>query len=162
MPPFLDPHAPMQQGPSAADRRTQHQQMIARIRGDAGYLAGFSGGQPLAASRIKPPSDPGGGYFVDEAQPLVINNYDGPLAIAVGDGNVIQQQVAHGDGPIGQQQVATTKGEPLAGGPAKNSADASALETNGVVIQSAGGAVNIVRGAGNVVQQPSAGARSRR
>jgi hypothetical protein len=102
--------------------------MITRLRGDPGYLSGFSGGMPLAPSRQPPPPDPG---FFDfpAGQPVVINQ--GPVAIAVGDGNVIQQQTASGPGPIAQQQVANLPG--------------------GKTIS--GGAVNVVTGNGNIIQQ---------
>lgn len=124
----------VQGGMSAADRQSLHQDMISRLRGDPGYLAGFSGGMPLAPSRQPPPPDPGffdfpGGGRHHHRQPVIINQ--GPVAIAVGDGNVIQQQTASGPGPIAQQQVANLPGGKAAGG----------------------GAVNVVTGSGNIIQQ---------
>ena len=108
-----------------------------RIRGDAGYLGGFSMGAPSASSRQAEqagsfPDDGGYGYrrrHNGQGQgPIIINN-EGPLAITVGNGNVVQQQNASGPGPIAQQQVATATGG------------------NG------GGAVNLVGGSGNIVQR---------
>ena len=43
--------ADLQGAMSPTDRQAQHQSMISRLRGDPGLLAGFSFGQPLAASR---------------------------------------------------------------------------------------------------------------
>jgi hypothetical protein len=128
-----------------ADRSAKHQQMIAGLRGDAGFLGGFSFGTPRAASRqpVQVAQDEG---FFDEgtgfgfesgsgshggrrgARPIIINN-QGPLAVTVGNGNLVQQQSATGPGPIAQQQVATTGGA------------------------SGGGALNLVTGGGNIVQR---------
>ncbi len=55
--------ADLQGAMSPTDRQAQHQSMITRLRGDPGLLAGFSFGQPLAASRQPQPSfDDGGGF----------------------------------------------------------------------------------------------------
>jgi hypothetical protein len=122
---------------SPADRRAQHQDMISRLRGDPGFLSGFSFGTPLALSRQPQASLPDdGGYRYRHshgghgAGPIIINN-DGPLAVTVGNGNVVQQQSASGSGPIALQQVSTT----ASGG------------------KPSGGAVNRVTGAGNIVQR---------
>jgi hypothetical protein len=134
----------VQNGMTAADHQAQNQNMIARLRGDAGFLAGFSMGTPLAASRQVPVSTEDGGYQDYGAQggghrhrhggrPIIINN-EGPLAVTVGNGNVVQQQSAIGSGPIAQQQVATTP----AGG-------------------STGGALNLVTGSGNIIQRAPGG-----
>jgi hypothetical protein len=56
--------------------------------------------------------------------PVIINN-DGPLAVTVGNGNVVQQQSATGSGPIALQQVATTPGAGSRGGGAVNLASNS-------------------------------------
>jgi hypothetical protein len=135
---------------AAADRQARNQDMIARLRGDAGYLAGFSFGQPLALSRQKPPQ--GGGFGFDDgsaavAPELVINNLDGPIAIAVGNSNVIQQQTAHGSGPIAQQQVATVSGKTQQVPSAPGSAP------GGLSLSAGAGALNIVTGNGNIVQR---------
>jgi hypothetical protein len=125
--------ANMQGAMSPTDRQAQHQSMITRLRGDPGLLAGFSFGQPLAASRQQAPSfdDSGGGFGSPSghrrhrSRPIVINN-QGPLAVTVGNGNLVQQQSAIGSGPIAQQQVAGA-------GP--------------------GGALNLVTGGGNIIQR---------
>ena len=105
-----------------ADRQAGHQAMIARLRGDPGYLGGFAFGQPLAPSRMLPLAappfglvgpglaDPGGLVL---QQPVVIDNFGGPIAVANGDGNVIQQATA-GSGTVGQQQIANLGGAPSA------------------------------------------------
>jgi hypothetical protein len=133
----------VQNGMTAADHQAKNQSMISRLRGDAGFLAGFSMGTPLAASRQVPVATDdgsfqdfggggggGGGHrHRHGSRPIVINN-QGPLAVTVGNGNVVQQQSAIGSGPIAQQQVATT---PAAG-------------------SHGGGALNLVTGAGNIIQ----------
>lgn len=134
-PPFLTARD-LQGGITAADRQAQHQNMITKLRGDAGFLAGFSFGTPLAASRQQVqtlPDDAGFGFRRRHGHgdgPIIINN-EGPLALTVGNGNVVQQQSSSGSGPIAQQQVATT---PLAG-------------------SSGGGATNVVTPNGNIIQR---------
>jgi hypothetical protein len=126
----------LQNGMTPADRQAQNQAMITALRGDPGYLSGFSFGTPLAASRQTVPSGDGGYYYHHHhhgGEAVVINN-EGPLAVTVGNGNVVQQQSATGSGPIAQQQVATTPG----GG-------------------SHGGAVNLVSGSGNIIQRAPGG-----
>jgi hypothetical protein len=139
---FITAHD-MQNGMTAADHQAKNQSMISRLRGDAGFLAGFSMGTPLAGSRQVPVAtddgsfqdfggDQGGGgghRHRHGSRPIVINN-QGPLAVTVGNGNVVQQQSANGSGPIAQQQVATT---PAAG-------------------SHGGGALNLVTGGGNIIQ----------
>jgi hypothetical protein len=130
---------------TAADHQAQNQTMISRLRGDPGFLAGFSMGTPLAASRQVPVSTEDGGYqdfgggggghrHRHGGRPIIINN-EGPLAVTVGNGNVVQQQSATGSGPIAQQQVATTPGGGSAGG----------------------GALNLVTGSGNIIQRAPGG-----
>nr|WP_294501114.1 hypothetical protein [uncultured Rhodopila sp.] len=126
----------VQGGMTAADHQAQDQAMITKLRGDPGYLAGFSMGTPLAASRQPVAALPDDGGYRYRRQhghgngPIIINNA-GPLAVTVGNGNVVQQQSATGSGPIAQQQVATT--------PARGA--------------SGGGALNLVSGAGNIIQR---------
>jgi hypothetical protein len=135
----------MQNGMTAADHQAKNQSMISRLRGDAGYLAGFSMGTPLAASRQVPVamddgsfqdygSGQAGGGHRHRSKTIIINN-QGPLAVTTGNGNVVQQQSATSSGPIAQQQVATT---PAAG-------------SNG------GGALNVVTGGGNIIQATPGG-----
>lgn len=83
-------------------RSTVNQQAITRIRGDAGYLAGFNKGQPLAASR-QPPVQPDPGFTIIDA-PFIVNNFNSALNFAFGDGNVSQQQL--GDGAAGPVETA--------------------------------------------------------
>ena len=67
--------------------------MVAKVRGDGGYLDGFAMGQPVAVSR-------------QAIKPIVPNfnfvqNYNGP--ITTGSGNITNYMVANGRGPIAQQ-----------------------------------------------------------
>ncbi|MBP2302105.1 hypothetical protein [Azospirillum picis] len=89
------PPGAMVTNPSAS-RSSVHQQSITRIRGDAGFLAGFSKGQPLAPSRQAPvPADPA--LTLIEA-PFIVNNFNSALNFAFGDGNLSQQQLGDGSG----------------------------------------------------------------
>ena len=137
--PFVTAHD-LQNGMTAADHQAADQNAITRLRGDPGFLSGFSMGQPLAASRQPVqtfPDDGGYGYrhhhHGNGQGPIIINN-EGPLAVTVGNGNVVQQQTAKGSGPIAQQQVAT---KPSSG--------------------SGGGALNLVSGGGNIIQRAPGG-----
>lgn len=134
----------LQGGLSAADRSAANQDAITRLRGDPGFLSGFSFGTPLAASRQAAlpapqvptlPNDAGYRQRQHNGGKSIIINNQGPLAVTVGNGNVVQQQSATGSGPIAQQQVATTPGAGAAGG----------------------GAVNLVSGSGNIVQRAPGG-----
>ena len=137
--PFVTAHD-LQNGMTAADHQAANQNAITQLRGDPGFLSGFSMGTPLAASRQVQSSQAfpdDGGYSYRRHHhgngPIIINN-EGPLAVTVGNGNVVQQQSAKGSGPIAQQQVATAP----SGG-------------------SAGGALNLVSGAGNIIQRAPSG-----
>jgi hypothetical protein len=167
----------LQSTPTPAQRRQQHQDMIARVRGDGGLLDGFSFGQPRAASRqrpLPPPPDPvfapvfvDASTFVDQRTKVVnrvnvqertrvVNRFEAPVAVTVGNGNVVQQQGAGGagkgaangaaSGPVAQQQVATIGGRTVRG-------------PGGAA---AGGATNLVTAEGNIIQrapQPAGRAR---
>jgi len=118
-----------------ASRSAQNQDMITRLRGDPGFLGGFAFGSPLAASRQVATGQDGFGFDGGPGRhrhhggrPIIINN-EGPLAVTVGNGNVVQQQSASGPGPIAQQQIANTSGA------------------------GQGGALNLVTGGGNIVQR---------
>jgi hypothetical protein len=133
-PPLLTAHD-VQNGMTPADHQAQNQAMISSLRGDPGFLSGFSFGTPLAASRQPQVLPDDGGYSYRRHHghgqgPIIINN-EGPLAVTVGNGNVVQQQSATGSGPTAQQQVATMPGARSAGG----------------------GAVNLVSGSGNILQR---------
>lgn len=60
-------------------RQATHQQAIAKIRGDAGFLGGFNKGQALAASR-QPPPEPIVPNFTFIDAPFIVNNFDSSLA----------------------------------------------------------------------------------
>jgi hypothetical protein len=121
-----------QGGLSPADHQAIDQNAITNLRGDPGFLSGFAFGTPLAPSRQAALPDDAGyrRRHPHGPAPIIINN-EGPLAVTVGNGNVVQQQSATGSGPVAQQQVATT---PTAG-------------------SAGGGATNLVTGAGNIIQR---------
>lgn len=74
----------------AVSRKAMHQQSITKIRGDAGFLAGFNKGQALAVSRQPPvPVVTPNFTFIDA--PFVVNNFNSALNFAFGDGNVSEQ-----------------------------------------------------------------------
>ncbi|SMH61969.1 hypothetical protein [Azospirillum agricola] len=75
-------------------RKEFHQQLIAKTRGDAGFLAGFSQGQALAPSRNPPPSFEPSVTFIDA--PFIVNNINSALNIAIGEGNSTDQGVVTG------------------------------------------------------------------
>jgi len=137
--------------PSAAERRERHKGLIAKVRGDAGYLAGFSMGTPLAPSRQAPPPDSayGADYGYGTVSPIIIQS-DGPVAVAIGNDNLIQQQAASGPGPIAQQQVATVNRKTST---ASTTAPATQGPDIGGIAVVGGGAVNFVSGNGNIVQR---------
>lgn len=159
--------ADMQAMPTAAERRQRNQSMIARVRGDGGFLDGFTRGQPNAGSRqrIRPAPEPvfapvfvDAPTFVDQRTEVlnfydiqertkVVNRFEAPVAVTVGNGNVVQQQGASGagGGPIAQQQVATIGGKTVRG------------PGSGVA---GGGATNLITPDGNILQ--SAGRRAER
>ncbi|QCO14319.1 hypothetical protein D3869_03240 [Azospirillum brasilense] len=82
-------------------RQATHQQAIAKIRGDAGFLGGFNKGQALAASR-QPPPEPIVPNFTFIDAPFIVNNFDSSLALSFGDSNVTEQFIIQGaDGSAG-------------------------------------------------------------
>ena len=123
----------VQNGMTAADHQAADQNAITALRGDPGFLSGFSMGTPLAASRQPQVVQNDGGYWrrhhhnQGQGQGQTIINNTGPLAVTVGNGNLVQQQFANGAGPTAQQQVATAPGN--------------------------GGALNLVTGSGNILQR---------
>lgn len=125
--------ADVQAGSTPDQRRARSRDMIGRLRGDGGFLDGFSFGQPRAASRQPPPppAEPFVPVIIDQRTRIVNNLFEGPVAITNGDNNIVQQQgPARGAGPSAQQQVVTVGGAATRGG----------------------GATNVVTPGGNVVQ----------
>lgn len=135
-------------GVAAANRQAAHRDRVARLRGDGGYLDGFFFGQPVAGSRLPPPPPLEPVFNYVALQPVLIDNFGGPIAITSGDGNVIQQQSASGSGPIAQQQVATVSRR-ANGGPEESAAD-------GLAVSPEGGGINLVTGRGNIIQRAPA------
>ena len=114
--------ADLQATPTAEERRQRHQSMIGRLRGDGGFLDGFSFGQPRAASR-QPPPPPVEPVLVpviidqrtrivnryEDQRSRVVNRFEAPVTI--GDNNVVlQQNGGSGRGSVAQQQVVTIGG----------------------------------------------------
>ena len=142
----------LQATPTPAERRLRHQDMIARLRGDGGFLEGFSFGQPRAASRQRPVPAPEPDFVpvIIDQRTKVVNRFEAPVAITNGNNNVVQQQGASGSGPTAQQQVATVSGRSR-----RRSGGEGAGGTSG------GGAVNMVTADGNIVQGTGGSGRSR-
>jgi hypothetical protein len=125
----------------ALDRSAVNQQAVARVpqRGDAGFLAGFSGGAPLAPSRIRPPpAEPAAPIFVDRSKTLVVNAFGSPVSI--GNGNVVEQQVVNSTA-IGIGAPATATGTAVSstargngGTPARSQSAASQATSLGVPV----------------------------
>ena len=132
--------ADLQAMPTAAERRQRNQSMIARVRGDGGFLDGFGFGRPNAASRQRPQPAPEPVFspILIDQRTKVVNRFEAPVAVTVGDGNVVQLQGANGngDGPVAQQQVATVGGKTVRG-PGR---------------VAGGGATNLVTPDGNIIQ----------
>lgn len=130
----------LQAGPTPAERRQQHQGMIAKLRGDGGFLDGFAFGQPRAASR-QPPPEPAFPVIVDQ-RTKIVNRFEAPVAVTNGSNNVVQLQGNGGEGATAQQQVATVGGRAVRNG--------------------GGGAVNVVNDDGTIVQSAPGGRRRSR
>lgn len=136
----ITPPGAMVTNPSVS-RKQVHQQQIAKIRGDAGFLAGFSKGQPLAASR-QPPPEFAPAFTIIEA-PFIFNNINGTLDLGVGNGG-------GGTAPDG------TTGGGTGGGvtpPVPLDGLATALANGNVTFNNVNSAVNIAAGTGNVAVQ---------
>ncbi len=173
--PFAVSAADVQASLKATDHSARHQEMVARVRGDAGYLGGFAFGRPLSASvqpvpRVQLAPEPDFGFldgqyyggdpgYADGSggrrgpRQIVLNQidvttYQGPVVI--GDNNNVQQQTANGSGPIALQQVLSQVGASGTGGNGR--ADRTPL--------SLGGAVNAIDANGRIVQHAPAVVRS--
>ncbi len=172
--PFAVSAADVQASLKATDHSARHQEMIAHLRGDAGYLGGFAFGRPLSASvqpvpRVQSAPEPdfgfadGQGYGGDPGyadgsgrgrrgpRQIVLNQidvttYQGPVVI--GNNNNVQQQTANGSGPIALQQVLSQAG------------GAGTADHAHRVPLSLGGAVNAIDANGRIVQRAPGAARS--
>ena len=113
--------ADLQATPTPAERSQRHRELVARTRGDGGFLDGFALGQPRAASRQLPPPEPVlAPVFIDQ-RTRIVNRFEAPVAMTIGDNNVVQQQGgASGGGPTAQQQVANVGRRGGRGGGAPN------------------------------------------
>lgn len=142
--------ADLQVTPTPAERRQRHQALVARTRGDGGFLDGFALGQPRALSRQPPPPPVEPAFvpiFIDQ-RTKVVNRFEAPVAVTVGNNNLVQQQGGgSGSGPTALQQVATVGGQATGGGGRRRGTEG-------------GGATNIVTSDGSIVQaSPGAGRR---
>jgi hypothetical protein len=158
------------------NRQAFNQQAIARIRGDAGFAAGFFRGQPLAASRQPPPPpfEPAIIFLQTIEAPFILNNFESAINLDFGEGNVAQQQVAGSGGDVNQQQIATAPDRGANGAPTGNAAAGLDLGLGGgtlplppqaalsleaaarlekVEINNVNSAINLAVGTGNVAQQ---------
>ena len=178
--PFAVSAADVQASLKATDHSARHQEMVARVRGDAGYLGGFAFGRPLSASvqpvpRVQLAPEPdfgfldgqgyGGEYYGGDPgyadgsggrrgpRQIVLNQIDVTTyqgPVVIGDNNNVQQQTANGSGPIALQQVLSQVGASGTGGNSR--ADRVPL--------SLGGAVNAIDANGRIVQHAPAVVRS--
>lgn len=133
--PELGVGAPLRQTPAdvasanpARARRLTHQAAISKVRGDAGFLAGFFQGQPLAASRQPPPEFLPPAFFTFIEAPLTVNTFGSPVSIDAG-GDAAAPVINATDSPV-------------------------AINTgSGTLEQNIDSAVNIAAGTGNVARQ---------
>ncbi|HEY0836850.1 MAG TPA: hypothetical protein VGE72_23265 [Azospirillum sp.] len=129
-------------------RKQVHQQQITKIRGDAGFLAGFNKGQPLAVSRQPPPEFAVPSFTFIEA-PFIFNTFNSTLELDVGDGGAGQPGTGTGGETAGPAS-------PVPGGPAPVvplTSLETALATGGVTFNNVNSAVNIAAGTGNTAVQ---------
>lgn len=133
--------ADLQVTSTPAERRQRHQALVARTRGDGGFLDGFSLGQPRAVSRqpLPPPVEPAFVPVIIDQRTRVVNRFEAPVAVTVGNNNLVQQQGnSSGSGPTALQQVATVGGQAAGGGSRRRGMN--------------GGASNVVTANGNIIQ----------
>jgi hypothetical protein len=144
--PFRAPSDVRAANPARA-RQTVDQQAITSIRGDAGYLAGFQFGQPVAASRQPPPDlTPPTDLTVIE-QPFILNNQDSVVSLAVGDGNTSQQDLGKSPAPATAAKTPSPAGTPA-------SLAATLAQAFGTpVVTNTNSLVNMAVGSGNVARQ---------
>jgi hypothetical protein len=176
--------ADVQASLKATDRSTLHQNMIARLRGDAGYLGGFSFGTPLSASvqpmqRVPVATDPGfgvpegSGYGGDPGFLDGSGNGGGPgIPDASGNGG----HRHHHGGWGGSKQIVvnrvdvTTFQGPVVVGNNNNVQQQTATGSGPIALQQvmaqprtaeAAGAVNTIGPGGSIVQRAPGAVRSR-
>jgi len=140
----------------ARGRQATDQQAIARIRGDAGYLAGFQFGQPLAPSRQPPVTPVPDVTIVND--PFIVNNDNSTVSLSVGDNNSTSSQQGAAATAAGTPAPAPqSKTVPLAPPNKANQPPtlASTLaDSFGVPeLNNSGSAVNLAVGTGNVAKQ---------
>jgi hypothetical protein len=70
---------------------------------------------------------------------VVVNNFEGPVAIVSGNGNAVQQQTAQGSGPIALQQVSTVGGQKGVPSPGSGGGARNVVTGDGLIVQGAGG-----------------------
>lgn len=138
------PTSPNAVNPSAG-RSAINQQTIANLRGDPGFLAGFSGGQPLAASRLKPLLPPP--TFIDQSHTFVVNAVESPVSI--GNGNIVHQQVVNTTaisrgGPV-IAGASANQGNPSGGASVSQHAMSSALSYSGTAQSTASNSSTVQR-----------------
>ena len=156
-------------------RKSVHQEAITKIRGDAGFLAGFNKGQPLAASRQKP-VEPFVPNFTFIDAPFIVNNVNSTLALTVGDNNFSGQGFPEEGGipvegsaaeqpqaPVPTEATAPPTGEvdPMLSnfGPLPHLP--FALANGGAQFNNVGTAVNVASGQGNVAFQQVTGVQKK-
>jgi len=149
------------------NRRAFNQQAIARIRGDAGFAAGFFRSQPLAQTRQPPPPpfEPAVIFLQTIEAPFILNNFESAINLDFGEGNIAQQQVAGSGGDVNQQQIATAPDRNAAAGldlglggtlplpPQAALSLEAAARLEKVEINNVNSAINLAVGTGNVAQQ---------
>lgn len=135
----------------SSDDTAQNQAMVAQVRGDGGFLGGFSMGTPLSASVQRGGGigffDPGNGHLivVNKTIDNSFSTFNAPVAITRGNGNSVQLQSANGSGPIALQQVANGPGvhtggavnTALGAGPAVRTGGASNTALGGPAVRTA-------------------------
>jgi len=133
----------------ARSRQTTDQQAIARIRGDAGYLAGFQFGQPLAPSRQPPVTPTPDVTIVND--PFVVNNDNSTVSLSVGDNNTSQQ----GTGTVASTPQSKTVPLVTPNTPHQPPTLASTLAASfgAPELNNAGSVVNLAVGTGNIAKQ---------
>jgi hypothetical protein len=173
--------ADVQASLKATDRSARHQAMIARLRGDAGYLGGFAFGMPLSPSvqpmqRVPAATEPGfavsdgSGYGGDAGLSDGLG-YGGGPGVPDGSGYGDHWHRHNGGGPrqvvVNRVDVTTFQG-PVVVGDHNYVQQQTASGSGPIALQQvmsqpsasgAGGAVNTIRPDGNIIQRAPGAAR---